>query len=182
MKAYDLRLEIPARSFINHQILQTPTLQPALDAAAGELFATALYRDQGLIAGEYPLFNQAHVVSLLYCLIVVPKEILGLNADDELFRTMDAQSAFAQFRIHASPSPKPETVSYSLIHAWRNSVSHALFEIDPRMNFRFWTERNPKWDFSVARDNLMKFLSQYGALLANAALRARALSSESLEE
>ncbi|MGN6187128.1 MAG: HEPN family nuclease [Thermoanaerobaculia bacterium] len=174
---YDLRYEIPARAFINHQILQSPTLLPALDKATQALFNTEPYRNQGLIAGEYSIMNHAQVVSLLYCLIVVPKELLNLPRTDQLFRDMTEAEAFAAFSVSVTPMPEAHEFGYEFLRALRNAISHALFTVDHLMTFSFWTDKGRKWRITIPRDALMSFLSRYGAMLANAALRARSLGA-----
>jgi hypothetical protein len=107
---------------------------------------------------------------------VVPKELLRLPEDDAVFRMMHEDQACLYFDILVAPDEAGPRFPFLFLTALRNAVSHALFSIDKDLNFRFWTDRVPKWEFTITRDALLEFLSRYGALLANAALRARNLS------
>ena len=64
----DLKKEIPQRAFINALILQSAEHTGDFRQAMQEIT-----KKNGL--SDYVYENPAYIVSLLYCLIVVPKEI-----------------------------------------------------------------------------------------------------------
>lgn len=130
-----------------------------------------VYKDKGFTAYEYR--NPAYIVSLLYCLIVVPKEIWSGGEADPLYEKISNDSV-AKFRLVVPNNNWKKNLRYWLIHYLRNSISHANYSVDESMQFVFWNEPNglekPNWQVVIDGNNLMFFLSEVGSLLANAVL------------
>jgi hypothetical protein len=160
--------EIPQRAFINAQIIQE--VQRTGNWAAAVRSICTLYELQ-----NYEYSNQAHIASLLYCLLVIPKEIwIKKNKAHTVFNAINKKLLRDSFKIVTIKDQDFESnFTYNLLHKLRNSVAHANFNVDEQMNFTFWNESNRGETFRaiVTRDNLMLFISHVGSALAN--LRAK---------
>ncbi len=102
--SYDIRLDIPARAYINHQVIRLAENHDDIRRCKEEVFSNPVYSAQGLDPKSYSLLeNPAHMASLLYCLVVVPKEILDYPQDHFLFKRLDQIGLEKAFRISISP-------------------------------------------------------------------------------
>lgn len=170
-KSYDVRLDIPARAYLNHQIIQVAEQRNDTRRSKEEVFSSPPYAHQGLDPMSYPILHSpAQFASLLYCLVVVPKEILDYPEDHFLFKRLDQLNLKNAFQITKSPSGFDRSPSYWLLRALRNSVAHVLYEFDEHLGMHFWTEQNPRWDARATVDGLSFFFSTFGKELANTLL------------
>ncbi|MBC8416464.1 MAG: hypothetical protein ISS80_04255 [Candidatus Cloacimonetes bacterium] len=171
-KRYDLRLDIPARAMINGNIIEAVHRDTLFDKVKRQKLGEMQLNLNQADLDSYHLLDQSYVASLLYCLLVVPKELMNLSKNDELFQTLDnmvpALPSF--FTLRETPPEFTCAPSYWLIRLLRNSISHVLYEIDSENNWIFWTERSPLWKASIEREHLMEFLSTVGRKLSNRAL------------
>jgi|tagenome__1003787_1003787.scaffolds.fasta_scaffold20852411_3 hypothetical protein len=163
MVTQDFRDEIPRRAFIDAQILQ-------LAAASGELRGSidAISVPYGL--DRYLPLGPAYAAGLLYCLIVVPRELWW---SPELLSRLEAQNPLALFSIKvASASTDVER----LIRHLRNSVAHADFSIAHNGTFTFRDRRSrtgdPHFIAEIELPQLQLFLTAVGAEMANAGDRS----------
>lgn len=169
----DLKKEIPQRAFINAEILQIAESTGNFRQAMQEI--TQKY---GL--SDYVYKNPAYIVSLLYCLIVVPKEIFVDENDLDRNTTIRGQeiAGFFTFKIdeknHEGKIAKDD--SFQLLRRIRNSLAHVNYEVDENMTFTFRDRPSSKknqppkpWTFeaTIDRNNLMEFISKAGSILAN---------------
>jgi hypothetical protein len=154
---YDLRLDIPFRGMVGCLVMQAASQRGMLQSIAQEML-----QNLPVEAEKYQLIDQANIASLLYCLFVVPREVLKLSPNDALFRTLDELDPLQYFSISRRPDKFLDAPSYWLIAALRNSIAHALFEIDGENNWQFWTERNPVWEARASKTRLMAFLLKFG--------------------
>jgi hypothetical protein len=149
------RDEIPQRAFINAQIIQSADLSEVIRTVS---------EHYGL--KEYNIMNSAYIVSLLYCLIVIPKEAYWKDMDDlePLLRKL--------FSIKKCKKDFDKNFTFNLIRAVRNSVAHANFSCDAQMNFTFNdkepTKEEHHFECTITRENIIEFLSKVGAIAANA--------------
>jgi hypothetical protein len=156
----NLAAEIPQRAFINAQIIQRVHGSIAFQTAAHEVSSGYGIRD-------YQFMNPAYVASLLYCLLVVPRQLFVEG--NEIF--WDSQVPAATIGSHfAIKMAAPEILEKSsqFLRRLRNAVAHARFEVDENLMFVFRDGRNVV-DFEVqaSADHLMAFLSDVGSKLAN---------------
>lgn len=171
MAIYDLRLDVPGRAYINAQLLSLLNKGGSLFDAKRHLFTTEPYRHQLNSDDIYSYQPHDHslAVSLLYCLIVVPREILNLPRDHQIYRDFDNEKLVSSFTV-SEPS---KIDSYQFIRCLRNSVAHALFSIaeeNSEAHYTFWTEREPIFQAHIGHKNLIRFLSHVGQRLSNAVL------------
>lgn len=159
---HDFRNEIPQRAFINAQVIQDAITSGDLERVLAK-WAT----HYGM--PNYTLLNPAHVASLLYCLIVVPKEIWNPPSNDNVFKQMERTGAMALFTIKQWKPPANENHLRDFLRHLRNAISHAKFSVDENQGFEFWDESNGSETYRVviSLNNLSVFLSRVGALLAN---------------
>jgi hypothetical protein len=161
----ELRNEIPKRAFINAEIVQrVATTQAFRDALK------AIQQKYSIL--EYQFMNQAYVVSLLYCLLVVPKELwLGREKEHGIYQELDRRQPVKYFDLEITNDGFTRDPVYSLIHGLRNSIAHARFSIDNSLKFTFWDQRPgqsaPHFRVAASASDLMAFLSEVGSLLAN---------------
>ncbi len=115
--------------------------------------------------------NQAHVASLLYCLLIVPKKIwIGKDKAHSALNKIDEKKQRESFHIQRLKDPDLDSdFKYNLLHILRNSVAHANYQIDENLDFTFWNEFAGKITFrcKITTAKLMLFLSEVGAVLAN---------------
>jgi hypothetical protein len=123
---------------------------------------------------NYTPFDQAYIASALYCLLVVPREVLDLPAHDHLFADLNRTDPLRWFQFLQEPAELRSNPAFHLIHLLRNSVAHALFTIDTSNNWAFWTDRKPLWRAAINRDSLTEFLSAAGQALADRCLQLKA--------
>jgi hypothetical protein len=173
-KMTDLREEIPQRAYINAEIIQvalnTLTFRESIDAVKRK------YQLQ-----EYDFVNPAYIISLLYCLLVVPREVWLKNEPDQTIYEEVKKCASLRYFVITNPENHDGLLVGYSVHSFlkhlRNSVAHARFSIDREMVFTFSDQENKKdeqqFRVSISARNLMEFLSEVGAILANIRSRGR---------
>jgi hypothetical protein len=154
--------EIPRRAFINAQIIQQAHDSPAFQLAAHEV-------SERYGIADYQFLNPAYVAALLYCLLVVPRQLFVEGCES----FWDSQVPVATIRSYFTiriVSPKDLTASSHFLRRLRNAMAHARFEVDESFVFVFrdGPNRNTiEFEVQIAADKLMAFLSEIGSQLAN---------------
>ncbi len=177
----DLADEVPQRAYINAQIIQRAMRDGTLDVTI-----KAVCRENGY-PSVYEFNNPALHLSLLYCLIVFPREFWDgvdlSNATQHLNEQCDR--IISLFDITCwSCRPQKDVIYNSnqqgLLTKIRNAVSHAHISVAPSLTYRMWDQRNdlsPKnFECSITAPNLGQFLTIVGSTLAN--IRATRSGSE----
>lgn len=157
----DFRAEIPTRSFINALIIEeavkTKSFQDCVRSTLSKV---------RLPIREYQFVNPAHLVGLLYCLVVVPKEIWLLPQNHILYRKLKEAGLLELFDFPIRDITFDSDPVYYLIHRLRNAVAHANFSIDESQAFEFWDTtakgKTPHWKASVSSANLLQFVTWLG--------------------
>jgi hypothetical protein len=115
--------------------------------------------------------NSAYLVSLLYCLIVVPRELWLKDTENPSIANLDSSSVLGLFSITIRPIKFDASPVLALLRHLRNALAHARFSIDKSGNFIFWdqeNERSPRnFQAAISTQDLEAFLSSVGATLAN---------------
>jgi hypothetical protein len=133
-----------------------------------------MYQSQGL--EDYEFENPAYVVSLLYCLIVVPRELWARRPDDKVYCRIEEHCPVDLFDIRMEDPGGDKPPTYRLIRHLRNAVAHANFSVDSQMSFVFW-DSDPRgsvrrtWEARIGSEALMRFLTEVGSILASEGLR-----------
>jgi hypothetical protein len=162
----DKRKEIPAWAFINMQIIQ--------DANSSGMLLPSIRRvEEGyqLPPNSLVVINSAYLLSLLYCLIVVPKELWLRDKHHPFFARINPDDLLGLFVIkQKSPDFDSEPV-YNFLRHLRNAISHVRFSIGEDEVFTFWDQRYESslrhFEASASRRSMEIFLSTVGSLLAN---------------
>jgi hypothetical protein len=160
------RQEIPSWAFINAQIIQKAVRTGALVSSVR--IVEAGYK---MKPGSLAYAREAHLVSLLYCLIVVPKEVWLLSQNHSVYGNIEKEWLLSLFTIQLPGHRFPTHPVYYLIYHLRNAVAHAHFSIEDDGRFAFWDREDaslePYFRASIYVDGVQDFLSKVGALLAN---------------
>lgn len=178
MAHYDLRLDLPARAFINAQLLSLLERGGTLDEAKQRLFSSEPYTAQfspNDIA-RYQPHDHSLIISVLYCSVVVPREYLNFPADHAVYQECEAANVQGLF----TDTEPAELSAHQFIRSLRNSVAHALFSIgeDERgILYQFWTERPPLFRTAIRHEALLQFVSFVGQRFSNAVLAEKSSSS-----
>jgi len=154
----DSRRQIPLTGFLNGCILPKIDDLPEVRAVYAETMRTL-----GKPSFEYSMMNVAHAVSMLYCLVVVPWELL--LSDVDLLDSVKAESLSKRFEIIVSDASFREDPEFQLLRHLRNAVSHARFEISDNRQFEF-SDRDKKnelvWRAKIEWDDLLSVLTKLG--------------------
>jgi len=164
-----LRSDVPALAFMNAQIAQL--------AVHTQDFAKCM--DQ-VVRGhygltEYRFINPAYAMSLMYCLIVVPKEMWSLSENHQVYKDLAQLDPVQLFDIRIKPSRFDSHPVYYLVRHLRNSIAHANFELTASDGFIFWEAKaGPRhFEARASDESLALFLSRVGGCLANLGLSNR---------
>lgn len=163
---------IPAYAYLNMLVIQH-----AIRSEQFRAIQTAALReccpDQDL--SSYRVINPAYAISVIYCLIVVPKERWDLSANHAVYRDLEKLDPLQYWDVRLKRPAFDTHPVYYLVHHLRNSVAHANFTCRVNEGFVFFDRKNktspnhfeaaPKSDEALAG-----FLSTVGAYLANMGL------------
>lgn len=164
----DHRKEIPTWSLINAKVIEK--------AVHTDDFAHCVREIEGMIKvapgslkNVFP--NSAHMISLLYCLIVVPKEVWLLSENHAIYANIDKNWLLSLFSVEMAEDRFSSHPVYYLIHHLRNAVAHARFSISDDERFTFWDQLRegtpPYFRASVSFVSLGEFLVKVGRLFAD---------------
>src|ERR1700683_2547832 len=123
MANYDLRLDLPARAFINAQLASLLGKGGTAWDAKKHLFSTSHYANSGLDPYNYALWDHSVAISLLYSCVVVPREFLDLPQNHSAYRDFDDAKVCALFE----DLDPPAIDSYKLVRCLRNIGSSCTF-------------------------------------------------------
>lgn len=167
----DVRTEIPALAYVNAQIIQEANRMGSLDEPIRQVEI-----NYGLPVGSLRILNPAHLIGLLYCLIVVPKELWLKNDAHPIFEQIDPKRLLAFVSVLEGAKVFDKSPAYSLLRHLRNAIAHARFELIED-NFIFWDQdlKSDRETFraTLSLQKLSEFVSYVGPVLAN--LRNRRL-------
>lgn len=91
----------------------------------------------------WPFFNISWGSYMMYCLLVVSKEIYNLSKDDDFFKDLIAKDVMKDFKIKKERSSFTENPRYHF-KSMRNAISHVHYEVkDDEISF---------WDFADMKD------------------------------
>lgn len=177
----DMRLQIATTAMLNYHIIarasQRPEFHACTKAVLNQFSASAETVASYNIAG-----SAAHYVSLLYCLILVPKELYVWPENHEFYKDPAVQEVVRLFKTtigNGDDARQDETEvakcrrnpGYYLMRRLRNSLAHANFSIWAETKTFEFRDRgaNAASDDFVATINtydLVQFLSTVGSRIA----------------
>lgn len=157
----DLRRQIPLTSFLNGVIIPKADALKEVRSVCG-----AVMLQVGKPSFEYSLMNAAHIAGMLYCLLVVPRELFDLPQDDALFQAIRAEKLSRRFEIIKCDDQFRSDPEGQLLRRLRNAVSHGNFAIWDDHLFDFWDKlpnaHDHNWEARITRENLLFVLSSLG--------------------
>ena len=157
--------EIPAYAYIEAQVIHRAANNQALEASA-RVIEKQYDLPEGFLGSG--IFSQTRILSLLYTLIVVPKEFWKLDEKDPVYSTIEELWLIDSVDVITDNSRWEKPV-YSFIHHLRNSVSHANFSFE-KDYFEFWNQyknRPESYRARISTEALIVFLERVGSILAN---------------
>jgi hypothetical protein len=113
------------------------------------------------------IFFQTRTLSLLYLLIVLPKEYWVLKEAAPIYSKIEKSWSINNVKIVIDINDFKNPV-YAFIHHLRNAVAHAHFEFVDN-TFVFWNQRNKQTTYKaeVSFSAMESFLEVVGSLMAN---------------
>lgn len=152
------RNEIPLRALLNAAIVDRAVQTTQFEECVREVLTLA-----GSQGAEYQFKNPAFICGLLYCLIVVPKEVWISSEADPVYRKLESESVVDLFDIRLKDHAFDTKPTYFLLHRLRNAIAHANFEVDQSQAFLFRDRKDKAaahfWEAWVSNANLFRFLN-----------------------
>lgn len=164
----DNRSEIPAKAYINAQIIEQAERTGAFDEPTRQV--ENMWNLKKGVLKRLGIANSAHLAGLLYCLFVVPKELWLETEHHPVIDEIDEEKLLSLVAVEKRSKAFDKTPRYSLLRHLRNAIAHVRFTIIEGA-FTFW-DQDPKTSEEIfratfARENLMEFIAYVGPLLAN---------------
>lgn len=156
--------QIPALTYIEAQILHRASAKGLLLPAVQSVEAEYGLKPGSLGGG---IFLETRTISLLYLLILIPKEFWCLGEKDPVYERISTAWSMKTTNIKTDRSNWHDPI-YRFIHHLRNAVAHANFFFDGS-NFKFWDEHNNQEKFRavLSISSIQQFLEVVGSILAN---------------
>jgi hypothetical protein len=159
----NLKTQIPQFAYINAQVLQDllPSVQDEIDRIATQRYPS--------LGGSYDILNPAYVVSLLYCILVVPHEVWLKKPEENVIQMALGGFSPEKYFVLRDVSPTDRN-AYHFLRRLRNAIAHARFTIEDDWTFEFEDQKSGQpVDFRVTTSvkELLRFLTDVGARLAN---------------
>ena len=156
--------KIPRIAYIEAQILHRASGQGLLVPVV-----RAVETEYGLQSGSLGsgVFLETRITSLLYSLIVVPKEFWNLGQNHPIYGQINRFWSIKKVTIYLDESHW-ENPTYRFVHHLRNAVAHVNYEFK-RGEFEFWDQfkEKPKYRAKLSTEQMQDFLEVVGSLLAN---------------
>ena len=156
--------DVPAKAFIEHQILSRAAATGALSEAARSVENAYGLEPHCLRPG---LLREVRVLSLLYCLVLYAKEHFQLGSGDAIYREIRGSWSLGRVTV-VTPETRFEDPVYGFIHRLRNAVAHASVEFT-EAGMEFWDSHNGEevYRARMPLEEVERFLGTVGALMAN---------------
>jgi len=121
-----VKRNIPSLSYINTKVItdlerESETFRQIISEKAETLYP-GVYNNREV----FRLNNQSHIAGLLYCLLVVPREIWARDRSHSIYSDLDKHGIMKFFNIIL---PTGSMDNFKLIRHLRNCIAHARFEI-----------------------------------------------------
>lgn len=155
---------IPAYAYAEAQVLHRAAKLGLLNSTARLVEAEHNYPLGTLGNG---IFFQTRTLSLLYLLIVLPKEYWVLKETAPIYNKIEQLWSVNNIRV-VIDSNDFKNPTYAFIHHLRNAVAHAHFEF-VNNTFVFWNQKNKKTTYKaeVSLSAMESFLEVVGSHMAN---------------
>lgn len=157
--AVDHRKDIPLGCVINKDVINFLRHKPAFRNACIKVprFRNISNQEQE----EWPFFNISFGFYLMYCLLVVPKELNDLSRDSSFYQEIQKGNVLRNFEIII---PDTDDVPvHEMFRFLRNAVAHVNYHIDENDKIEFWNRRGngqENWRVSITHDDMVAFLQE----------------------
>ena len=168
MNEVHMNKEIPQWSWYNGQFLFAidEVMDSGDDLITVKQFMDEFKQKHGLTNFPFSLKNQGTVISLLYSLLVVPREIWENKKENG---TAFAFTTRSKFTISIGQELCSDV--WEFLRLMRNSVGHANFSIDTHNSvYKFWNinpSGNRNFEATISHGDLGEFLSEVGKYYIN---------------
>ncbi|MDE0047244.1 MAG: hypothetical protein OXP28_01425 [Gammaproteobacteria bacterium] len=156
--------DIAAMAFIEQQVLGLAAHDGSLENSARRVES-----QYGLPPGSLGtgLIWQTRSLSLLYTLVLFPKEYWELDQGDPIFREIDQRWSVNTVRV-ITPDKKFGNTVFGFVHRLRNALAHAriAFSGDDIEIWDTWKGREA-YRARISREEAERFLAIVGSTLAN---------------
>ena len=157
--------KIPAMAYLEAQILHYACSEGLLAPSV-----RSIEIKYGMHPGSFGsgIFLKTRILSLLYLLIVVPKEFWSLSENHPIYDQIKKSWSLETVKINLDKNHGKEPI-YKFIHHLRNAIAHANFEFKSG-NFEFWDQYKNKPEIYRAKlstQEMQQFLEVVGALMAD---------------
>lgn len=157
--------KIPKLAYIQAQIVNQSAKQGLLNETARTIEKEYKMKD-GILGNG--VFFQSSAISLLYSLIVVPREFWKLGQGHSIYSEIGNIWSIESVIIVKDKSDFKDPV-YKFVHHLRNAIAHANFKFCDN-HFEFWDkfkEKPEKFRARISHDDLNDFLEKVGSMFAN---------------
>ncbi|MCK4825889.1 hypothetical protein KA005_59625 [bacterium] len=119
------------------------------------------------VPGEpWPFFNLSWGAYLMYCFIVVPKELYNLPNEDEFYVRLKKENVMEAFTVKKEKKTFQDDPSY-YFRSLRNAISHVNYNIDSSDEFTLWDHPIGKpekqfwhWEVSINHNDTTPFFAK----------------------
>ena len=156
--------DVPAMAFIEQQVLAQAASDGRLRSPARRV-ETMYGLETGYLGNG--LFWQTRVLSLLYALVLFPKEYWSLEKGDPIYGEIEQRWSLGGIEIITQDEYYGNTI-YGFIHRLRNAVSHAhiAFKGDDIEFSDIWKGQEV-YRARISKDEVENFLRTVGSIMAN---------------
>lgn len=155
----DHRKDIPLGCIINKDIINFLRNKPAFRSACIQV--PKLKKISNENNEEWPFFNISFGFYLMYCLLVVPKELNKLSPDSSFYKKIHNESVLRNFKIILPDTG--DVPAHEMFRFLRNAVAHVNYSIDENDNIEFWNNRGngeENWRVSITHGDMVSFLQE----------------------
>ena len=157
--------DVPKMAYIEQQILGRADASGSLRNHVNKVEV-----EYGLPPGTLGngIFWQTRLLSLLYALILFPKEYWGMNQDDPVYREIGERWSVDRIRV-LTQDKRFENPVYGFIHRLRNALAHATIAFhDDDIEISDSWNGQLAYRARISRDEATAFLEIVGSIMANA--------------
>jgi hypothetical protein len=162
----DRRSEVPVWAWLTAQIIQEAFRSGELNRATRKI-----EKSYKLLPNSLRVVNLSYLVSLLYCAIVVPKELWATDKLPIALVKIDANWLLSLISITVKSANFDQDPVNRFFRHLRNAVAHVRFEVNDQGDFTFWDQqdKNSPESFraTFSQSSLEEFLSKVAPALAN---------------
>jgi hypothetical protein len=153
--------DIPALAYIEQQVMGRAAAKGSLQS-----HVRMLEDKYGLALGS-GLFWETRVLSLLYMLILFPKEYWKMDQNDPVYREIEQLWPLSRVTVLIQDQKYGNTI-HGFIHRLRNALAHANLAFHKNA-IEIWDSRKGQdvYRACMSRNETERFLETVGSIMAN---------------